>query len=197
MSCSQVFSVNKTFFNMLSYSSFFVNLHDDTLQHLLVIHQHWFHLKYLQLFPLNFDGKRYLKWQQFQYYFFVHTALVVSYDHFQELKSVCWILAFFLSFSFSTWRFLMITSFKFSIPLSKPSNMEVTFFSRLTTKVAVPDTSEVLAFVSNGVSTIASVEVLTYLGCFPQLVQGNLASYCNYVTTLYFLQIKNSENISN
>ena len=40
-------------------------------------------------------------------------------------------LTFFLSRWFLTWRFLMITSFEFSISLSKPSNVEINFFSKL------------------------------------------------------------------
>ena len=45
------------------FELFFDNLHDDELQYLLVIHQHLFHLKYPQTFPLNFDRERYLEFQ--------------------------------------------------------------------------------------------------------------------------------------
>ena len=37
-------------------------------------------------------------------------------------------LTFFLSCWFLTWRFLMITSFKFSTSLSEPLNLEINFF---------------------------------------------------------------------
>ena len=76
---------------------------------------------------------------------------------------------FFLRRSFSTWSFLMITSFKFNSSLSRPSNLEVIFFSRFMIKVAVSNNWEVLAFVWDGASTIVSFEVLTSVGVLFQL----------------------------
>ena len=51
-------------------------------------------------------------------------------------------LTFFLRRWFSTWRLLIITSFKFSIALSKPSNLEAYLFSKLKIKLAVSDITE-------------------------------------------------------
>ena len=51
-------------------------------------------------------------------------------------------LTFFLRRWFSTWRLLIITSFKFSTALSKPSNLEVYLFSKLKIKLAVSDITE-------------------------------------------------------
>ena len=68
---------------------------------------------------------------------------------------------FFLRRSFSTWRLFIITSSKFNNSLSSPSNLEVIFFSRFMIKLAVSGNWEVLAFVWDGVSTIASFEGLT------------------------------------
>ena len=49
--------------SIIFFELFFDTPTDDTLQYLLVIHQHLFHLKYPQPFPLNCDWERYLEFQ--------------------------------------------------------------------------------------------------------------------------------------
>ena len=57
--------------------------------------------------------------------------------------------------------FSIITSLKFNSSLSRPSNLEVIFFSRFMIKVAVSENLEVLAFALGGVLTILSFEAPT------------------------------------
>ena len=117
--------------SIIFFELFFDTPTDDTLQYLLVIHQHLFHLKYPQPFPLNCDWERYLEFQEIWFYFDVHTALV-NCAHFQGFKTLfSRTFTFFMRHSFSTWRFLIITPFKFNNSISSHQILKSSFFSDL------------------------------------------------------------------
>ena len=63
------------------------------------------------------------------------------WSFFSDITLLSKSLTFFLRHWFLTWKFLT-TSFKFSISLFKPSNLEINFFCKLKIRLAVSDISE-------------------------------------------------------
>ena len=135
----QTFSVDKGFFpcflltnrTIVVFEEFLIFLFDDKLQYLYLIHLHQSYLKLQLLSPQVCDHQHHQESQWFQGYYFDQIVLMNCCFLPVRLLFFSRLLILLYSLWFSTCKSLIITSFKFSISLSKLSKRNNNLLSRL------------------------------------------------------------------